>query len=296
MVSEALSAGRLQKILADHGFWFRKRWGQNFLVDENIVRKITAAAEITPGDVVVEIGAGAGTLTRALAAKAELVIALEIDQRLLPVLAETLGGFSNVEVVWESALDVDFDRLVAGAAAARNGGLPLQTYKVVANIPYSITTPLLLHLLRGGFRFDFLLLMLQQEVARRLAAGPGCKDYGALSIVAQYYTVPKILFRVPKTVFYPRPEVDSAVVRLQRRANPAVRVFDEEIFFRLVRGAFSPRRKTIVNALAHSRACPGFSRESWQEVLRAAGVDPARRGESLSLEEFAALAAQVGKK
>lgn len=295
-MDEPLGTGRLQKIFEKHGFLFRKRLGQNFLVDENIVRKIVAAAEISPQDVVVEIGAGAGTLTRALAKKAGLVIALEVDKRLQPVLGETLSGCSNVEVVYEDALAVDFDGLVAGKTAGRPGGQAQKTYKIVANIPYYITTPLLLHLLQGGFHFEFLLIMLQQEVARRLTAEPGNKDYGALSIVTRYFTEPKILFRVPKTVFYPRPEVDSAVVCLRRRVNPPVAVPDEELFFRLVRNAFFRRRKTVLNALARSRDLPPLSREEWQETLRAADIDPGRRGESLRLEDFASLAAQIGKK
>ncbi|MEW6424450.1 MAG: 16S rRNA (adenine(1518)-N(6)/adenine(1519)-N(6))-dimethyltransferase RsmA [Bacillota bacterium] len=281
------------KIFTQYGFRCRKKWGQNFLVDDNIVRKIIAAAGLSPADVVVEIGAGAGALTRVLAQKAGLVIAIEIDERLLPMLNETLKNYDNVEVVLSDALRLDFDLLVKEKATARKSGQRLFPYKVVSNIPYAITTPLLLHLLEGKFDFCFLLIMIQHEVARRLVAGPGDADYGALSIVGQYYTEPKILFRVPRTVFYPRPEVDSAVVYLQRRKKPAVEVPDEDLFFNLVRSAFGQRRKTILNALAGSRRAPGLTREAWREVLRAAGIDPGRRGESLGIEEFAALAGQV---
>jgi len=292
----------LPKIFAEQGFRYRKRWGQNFLVDENIVRKIIAAARLSPADTVVEIGAGAGALTRALAQNAGLVVTVEIDARLRPVLAETLKGLDNVELIFADALAQDFDALVK-AKAARRGGLPaaVPPYKVVANIPYSITAPLLSHLLQGNFHFSFLLLMVQLEVARRLVAGPGDADYGAFSVFVQFYTESEILFRVPRTVFYPRPEVDSAVVRLEKRAQPAVAVPDEGHFFDLVRAAFGQRRKTILNALA---GCPAaaaedprgrvrrLDRDAWREILRAAGIDPGRRGEALSLEEFAALARQ----
>jgi len=284
------------KIFTQYGFRCRKKWGQNFLVDDNIVRKIIAAAGLSPADVVVEIGAGAGALTRALAQKAGLVIAIEIDERLLPVLNETLKNYDNVEVILADALRLDFDLLVKEKATARKSGQQPFPYKVVANIPYAITTPLLLHLLEGKFDFCFLLIMIQQEVARRLVAGPGDADYGALSIVGQYYTEPKILFRVPRTVFYPRPKVDSAVVCLQRRKKPAVEVPDEDLFFNLVRSAFGQRRKTILNALAGSRRAPGLTREAWPGVLRAAGIDPGRRGESLGIGEFAALAGQVANR
>lgn len=294
----------LSKIFAEHGFRCRKRWGQNFLVDENILRKITAAARLSPADIVVEIGAGTGALTRALAQNAGLVVAVEIDRRLMPVLAETLKDFDNAELVFRDALALDFDALVKEKAAGRfSPPAAVPTYKVVANIPYSITTPLLLRLLRGRFHFSFLLLMVQQEVARRLVAGPKDGDYGAFSIVVQYYTEPKILFRVPRTVFYPRPEVDSAVVCLERRIEPAVEVPDEDLFFGLVRSAFGQRRKTILNALAGgpaTAAAPpglarGLPRDAWREILQAAGVDPGRRGESLGIEEFAALARQYAQ-
>ncbi|MCL6446543.1 MAG: 16S rRNA (adenine(1518)-N(6)/adenine(1519)-N(6))-dimethyltransferase RsmA [Armatimonadetes bacterium] len=294
----------LPKILAEHGFRCRKRWGQNFLVDENILRKITAAARLSPADIVVEIGAGTGVLTRALAQNAGLVVAVEIDRRLMPVLTENLKDFDNVELVFRDALALDFDALVKEKAAGRAGPpAAVPAYKVVANIPYAITTPLLLHLLRGKFHFSFLLLMVQQEVARRLVAGPKDGDYGAFSIVVQYYTEPKILFRVPRTVFYPRPEVDSAVVCLERRIKPAVEVPDEDLFFGLVRSAFGQRRKTILNALAGgppTAAAPpgsarGLTRDAWRKILQAAGIDPGRRGESLGSEEFAALARQYAQ-
>ncbi len=291
-----ISLSRLQKIFARHDFRCRRSWGQNFLVDGNIVRKIVAAAQISPEDVVVEIGAGAGTLTRPLAQKARLVITVEIDERLLPVLNETLDGLNNVEVVVGDALLLDFDELVKEKVSARFKEQTVDAYKVVANLPYYITTPLLLHLLQGKFNFCFLLVMVQQEVARRLVAGPNDRDYGALSIAVQYYTEPKILFWAPRTVFYPRPEVDSAVVCLLRRKKPAVEVPDEDLFFRLVRSAFGQRRKTILNALSGSPAAPALSRDGLREALWAAKIDPGRRGESLTIGEFAALANQLGKK
>lgn len=286
------AAGRpempVSKIFAGRDFRYRKRWGQNFLQDENIVRKIIAAAELSPADVVVEIGAGAGVLTRTLAKNAGLVIAVEIDRRLQPVLSRALNHLPNVEIIFQDALALDFDGLVKEKLSVRGRAGEGGAYKIVGNLPYAITTPLLFHLLPGNF--SLLLIMVQLEVARRLVAGPASKDYGILSIAIQYYTAPEILFRVPRTVFYPRPVVDSAVVRLKRREKPAVEVPDEDLFFRLVRGAFGQRRKTICNALAGSPAAPVLGRETWRQILQAAGIDPGRRGESLSMEEFAVLA------
>jgi len=287
-MAEISSVARLRDVLNKHSFRCRKRWGQNFLVDGNIVRRIVRAANLSPNDIVVEIGPGAGTLTHLLAENAKLVVAVEVDQRLSPVLKENLDGLTNVEIVFEDAMKVDFDHL-AGTKSKEITDPRALSYKVVANLPYYITTPVLMYLLRRKFHFESLLIMVQREVARRLTAVPGSKDYGALSVAVQYYTVPEILFYVPRSVFFPRPEVDSAVVYLARREIPAVEIPAEDLFFSLVRGAFGQRRKTILNALAGSRAVPGFSRQTWEEILQAGSIDPSRRGESLSLEEFAVL-------
>jgi 16S rRNA (adenine1518-N6/adenine1519-N6)-dimethyltransferase len=257
-------------------------------VDGNIVRKIVRAANLSPNDIVVEIGPGAGTLTCLLAKNVKMVIAIEVDQRLSPVLKENLDGLTNVEIVFEDAMKVDFDHLV-GTKSQEIIDPHTSNYKVVANLPYYITTPLLMYLLQRKFHFESLLVMVQREVSRRLTAVPGSKDYGSLSVAVQYYTVPKTLFYVPRSVFFPQPEVDSAVVYLARRKTPAVEIPAEDLFFSLVRGAFGQRRKTILNALAGSQVIPGFSRQVWEEILKAGNIDPSRRGELLSLEEFAVL-------
>ncbi|RKO67937.1 16S rRNA (adenine(1518)-N(6)/adenine(1519)-N(6))-dimethyltransferase RsmA [Desulfofundulus salinus] len=282
-MSEQVSFGRIRAILEKHNIRLRKSLGQNFLMDGNIVRKIVTASRVAPGDVVVEIGPGAGTLTAALAGTCAHVVAVELDKRLLPVLEEVLGGLQNVTVVSKDALEVDFDQLVARATGAT-------TYKVVANLPYYITTPLIMHLLRGQSGVTEMVLMIQLEVADRLVARPGSKDYGAFTVTVQYYCRPEILFRVPRTVFFPQPEVDSAVVRLAKRQEPEVAVDDEDLFFTLVRGAFGQRRKTLANALAGAKIFPGWTRAIWEEVLKRAGIDPRCRGETLGLAEFAALA------
>lgn len=287
-MAEISSVSRLRDVLNKHSFRCRKRWGQNFLVDGNIVRRIVRAANLSPDDIVVEIGPGAGTLTHLLAENVKLVVAIEVDQRLSPVLKENLDGLTNVEIVFEDAMKVDFDHLVR-TKSKEISDPHILSYKVVANLPYSITTPVLMYLLRRKFHFKSLFVMVQREVAKRLTAVPGSKDYGALSVAVRYYTVPEILFYVPRSVFFPRPEVDSAVVYLARREIPAGQIPAEDLFFSLVRGAFGQRRKTILNALAGSREVPGFSRRTWEEILQAGSIDPSRRGESLSLEEFAVL-------
>jgi len=281
--------------LREHGFSCRKRWGQNFLVDANIINKIVDSAGLSSADTVIEIGAGTGALTRSLATRAGLVITLEVDRRLAPVLKEILAGFDNVEVVYQDARELDFDNLAREKTMARLGTEP-STYKIVGNIPYCITTPLILSLLRKKYSFRFLILMVQKEVGLRLVAGPGSKDYGSLSIAVQYYAVPRILFRVPRTVFYPKPEVESAVVSFTRREKPAVEVPDEDLFFTLVRHAFGQRRKTIFNALTATAQSFGLTRTELKEILELAGIEPKRRGESLAIEEFASLARQFGKK
>ncbi|CCO08579.1 16S rRNA (adenine(1518)-N(6)/adenine(1519)-N(6))-dimethyltransferase RsmA [Desulforamulus hydrothermalis] len=283
---ELTSPSAVREIIRAHGFKVRKALGQNFLLDANIIEKIVQAAELSREDLVFEIGPGLGTLTRRLARSAGQVIAVELDTNLLPILAETLADFPNTRVVHGDALQADFDKL-AGEYAGGIFGQPGRGYKLVANLPYYITTPLLMHLLTGGFNLQCLVVMMQKEVADRLLAPPGGKDYGSLSVAVQYYTVPEVVARVPKTVFFPAPEVDSAVVRLTRRAVPPVQVTSEALFFKVVRAAFGQRRKTLLNSLTGSGLA---ARENWLQVLAAAGIDPARRGETLTMQEFAALA------
>jgi len=259
--------------------------GQNFLIDSNIVNKIIEAAELSPGDLVVEIGSGLGALTARIARSAGKVLAVEVDRGLLPVLAEVVEAAGDVEIIHGNAMEIDFDCLVrekTGGQFGRGSG----RYKLLANLPYYITSPLLIRILQERYNFSRMVIMVQSEVAARLAAAPGTKDYGLLSVVVQYFTDVKVLFRVHRTVFYPAPAVDSAVVRLLVRppVNPAQ---DEKTFFKVVRAAFGKRRKTLLNSLADSGF--GISKEVWKAVLESSGIDPGRRGETLSLTEFARL-------
>ncbi|KJS15706.1 MAG: 16S rRNA methyltransferase [Peptococcaceae bacterium BRH_c4b] len=274
-------------LMARHHLHCRKSLGQNFLVDGNIVNKIVGSAGLAGDDTVVEIGPGLGVLTMAAAEAAEKVIAVEIDRNLVPVLGETLSGNGNVEIVNRDALEVDFDRLVYGDRNVSGGQKP---YVILANLPYYITTPLIMHILNGGFNYRLMVIMIQQEVARRLGAPPGGKDYGSLTVAVGYHARVEYLFRVPRTVFIPRPEVDSAIVRLSKRDKPAVDVPDEDLFFRVVRGSFGQRRKTILNALGST--FKSLNREELTDILNAAGINPVRRGETLSLDEFAEVTKQ----
>ncbi|WP_003540747.1 16S rRNA (adenine(1518)-N(6)/adenine(1519)-N(6))-dimethyltransferase RsmA [Desulfotomaculum nigrificans] len=285
---ELTSPTTVREIIKAHGFKVRKALGQNFLMDANIIDKIVRAANLSENDLAFEIGPGLGVLTRRLAQEAGRVLAVEIDQNLLPILNETLADLPKAEVIQADARKVDFDQLAAERTQGQFGPGG-KAYKLVANLPYYITTPLLLHLLTSGFNLELLVVMIQKEVADRLQASPGGKDYGSLSVVVQYYTVPEIVCKVPKTVFYPVPDVDSAVIRLTRRPVPPVQLRNEETFFKVVRAAFGQRRKTLINALTGSGLA---SKETWLSVLNETGLDPARRGETLSLEEFAALANQ----
>lgn len=284
---EVASPAAVRKILGRYGISARKSLGQNFLVDPNTANKIIIAADLKNTDLVVEIGPGLGALTTRAAGRAGKVIAVEVDHRLLPVLYETLEGAGDVEIIQGDALEINFDQLV-GEKTGGAFGRGIKQYKLLANLPYYITSPLLVHLLLGRFNFSLMLVMLQLEVAARLTAAPGTKDYGSLSVMVQYFTEPKLLFRVPRTVFLPAPRVDSAVVLLAVRPEPAVAVRDEGFFFNVVRAAFGHRRKTLLNAL--SDADPGVGREKCLDALKMAGIDPGRRGETLNLAEFASLA------
>ncbi len=284
------SPAKVTEILKRHQFRTNKKFGQNFLVDANIINKIVMAADISDDDLVVEIGPGIGVLTAALAKKARQVIAVEIDNKLIPILKETLAAYDNIEIVLADAMEVNFDRLIYNKT---NEGLG-SSYKLVANLPYYITTPLIMHLLNNKFNIDSMVIMVQKEVALRMVANPNNKDYGALTVAVQYYTEPQILFKVPRTVFYPQPEVDSAVVRLKRRKTPAVKVADEKLFFQIVRAAFGQRRKTLLNALTGSKI--ELTKEEWLAILNKANIDPKRRGETLTLEEFALIANNLALK
>ncbi len=274
---------KTRAIINKYGLRMHKALGQNFLIEPKFIKKIVEAAEIEEHQAVIEIGPGIGALTESLAEKAAEVIALELDRSLIDVLNDIFRDKTNVHVVYGDALKVDFDQLVEEKL-----GKEAMPYKVVANLPYYITTPIIMRLLEGGFHFSSLVLMVQKEVARRMSALPGTKEYGALSIGVQYYCKPQFITTVPPTVFYPQPEVDSAVIRLDKREHPAVDVIDEKVFFNLVKASFGQRRKTLLNALSSSAY--RLKKEEWQQLLEGSRLDPKRRGETLSLEEFAALA------
>ena len=248
-----------------------KKLGQNFLISEDVVRRIAAAAELTEGDAVLEIGPGIGTLTQALAETGADVTAVELDRRLLPVLYKTLEGYSNVRVINADVLELNVNEAMGG-----------KTFKVAANLPYYITTPIIFALLEKKLPVERMVVMVQKEVAERMTAAPGGKEYGALSVAMQYYTEPELAFIVPPDCFIPRPSVDSAVVVCKNRATPPVDVCDEKLFFKVVKAAFSLRRKMLSNALKNM----GITAQQAQEWLALAGIDPKRRGETLSLQDF----------
>ncbi len=256
--------------------------GQNFLIDENILHKIVQGAEITDKDRVLEIGPGVGTLTRALALRAADVTAVEIDSALLPILNETLNDFSNIRIIHGDILKLDLTKLVQDIFQG-------QTFKVVANLPYYITTPIIMRFLEEEQPFSSITVMIQKEVAERMAAKPGTKEYGALSAAVQFFTQPRIIGKVPATVFMPPPKVDSIVITLERRDEPAVAVDNRQDFFRVVKAVFSQRRKTLLNTL-YSAKLVDLDKDGLREKIQCLGIDPQRRGETLSLEELARLA------
>ena len=237
---------QVKKTMAQYGFHCRKSLGQNFLIDSNIVDKILQAASLHEEDFVLEIGPGLGVLTQELAAIAHKVVAVEKDNHLLPILQETLQEFKNIEIIQGDALQEDFDTLMFGHNKQKKEH---ESYKIVANLPYYITTPLLIHLMNQEFHWQTTVIMVQQEVAERLSASPGTKAYGSLTVAVRYYAHVEYLFSVPHTVFFPQPEVDSAVIRLTKRTNPIVQVSNEKLYFQVVRSAFGQRRKTLLNAL-----------------------------------------------
>jgi 16S rRNA (adenine1518-N6/adenine1519-N6)-dimethyltransferase len=280
-LDELASLATVRALLRRYGIRPRKRWGQNFLINPGILEKIVAAAEISPADTVVEIGPGIGALTARLTALAGRVVAIEIDRSLVALLKERFSACPNLFLVEGDALKADFDALIRAAG----GTLP---YKVVANLPYYVTTPLLTRLLNTNFTVRLLVVMVQKEVALRLVARPGTKEYGSLSVLAQYRSEAELVAVVSRGSFFPAPAVDSAVVKLRLRSAPPVAVPDEGLFFRVVRAAFGQRRKTLLNALAGAGL--GRGRQEWEAVLKQAGIDPQRRGETLDLAAFAAIA------
>lgn len=271
-------------ILERHGFTFKKSFGQNFLTDTNILQKIVDTAEIDKKVNVIEIGPGIGALTEFLAENAAEVMAFEIDDRLVPILADTLRNFDNVTVVNQDILKVDLTQYIA---EFKNPDLPI---KVVANLPYYITTPILMHLIESGIPFSEFVVMMQREVADRISAQPNTKAYGSLSIAVQYYMTAKVAFIVPRTVFVPAPNVDSAILKMVRRDQPAVAVQDEKFFFKVSKASFVHRRKTLWNNLTSHFGKSEETKAKLTAALEQAELSPSVRGEALALADFARLA------
>ncbi len=271
-------------VLERHGFTFKKSFGQNFLTDTNILQKIVDTAEIDRNVNVIEIGPGIGALTEFLAENAAEVMAFEIDERLVPILADTLRDFDNVKVINEDILKSDLQARIKKFA---NPNLPI---KVVANLPYYITTPILMHLIKSGIPFSEFVVMMQREVADRISAQPNSKSYGSLSIAVQYYMTAKVAFIVPRTVFVPAPNVDSAILKMTRRDKPAVEVKDEAFFFKVSKASFTHRRKTLWNNLTSYFGKSNEVKTKLESALDNAELSPSVRGEALGLQEFARLA------
>lgn len=275
-------------VLDKYHFVFQKKYGQNFLIDTGVLEKIIREAGVTKDDFVLEIGPGIGTMTQYLCESAREVAAVEIDKALIPILKDTLSPYDNVTVINEDILKVDINRL----AQEKNGGRPI---KVVANLPYYITTPIIMGLFESHVPIDSITIMVQKEVADRMKTGPGSKDYGALSLAVQYYADPQIVANVPPNCFMPRPKVGSAVIRLKRHAQPVVNVTDEKLMFRLIRASFNQRRKTLANGLKNAPDIP-LEKEEIEAVITELGKPLTIRGEALTLEEFASLSELVGKR
>ena len=275
------------EVLQKYGFVFQKRFGQNFLIDTHVLERIIEASEITKDDFVLEIGPGIGTMTQYLAEAAREVTAVEIDDALIPILKDTLKEWDNVTVLHGDILKTDIRKI----ADEKNQGRPI---KVVANLPYYITTPIIMGLFESHVPVDSITVMVQKEVADRMQTGPGSKDYGALSLAVQYYAEPKIVANVPPNCFMPRPKVGSAVIRLTRHQNPPVTTLDEKLMFRLIRASFNQRRKTLSNSLKNSQELP-YSKEEVETAITECGLPLNIRGEALTLEQFARLSDAFSK-
>lgn len=269
-----------------HGFKFTKSLGQNFLIDDNIVDKIVAGAGIGSSDKIIEVGPGIGTLTREMASRAEALMAVEIDKNLIPILTDTLGDYENVKIVNEDIIKAD----IRGLIDENLSGGPV---KLVANLPYYITTPIIMRFLEEDINVTDIVVMVQKEVAERMNAQPGGKDFGALSVAVQFYCDTEIVAKVPRHLFVPQPNVDSIVIALRVRPERKYRVDSEDLFFKVVEAAFGQRRKTLLNSIA---SMGNLSKDMVKEALEEAGIDPKRRGETLSLDEFANLSNVIGNK
>lgn len=262
-------------IVEKYGFKFSKSLGQNFLIDKSVLEDIVNSASISQDDIVIEIGPGVGTLTRELLKKAKKVYAIELDEDLIPILNEELKGFENFELIHKDALKVDFNEIIKEE----------KSVKVVANLPYYVTTPIIAKLLTENYNFKSLTIMIQKEVGERISSEPNCKEYGAISLLVQYYCDVQVVRKVSSTAFLPRPKVESIVIRLDKLSEPKVKVKDKNLFFKVVRSSFNMRRKTLWNALKNL----GLPKEKMELAFVNASIDPKRRGETLSIEEFGKL-------
>lgn len=269
-----------KEVIEKYGLRISKNLGQNFLIDDNIIKKIIKFAQITEKDYVLEIGPGIGTLTQELCQNAKSVLSVEIDKRLIPVLQETLGSYKNFKVINRDILKVDINKLIKEYVGENK-------VKVVANLPYYITTPIIMDLLEKKLNISNITVMMQKEVAQRINANPGCKDYGALTVATRYYATPKIGFVVSPNCFFPQPKVDSIVISMDILENPSVQVKNEELFFKIVRASFSQRRKTLLNSLVNSGLID--DKEKAKGILKECGLSDNQRGETLSTEQFARL-------
>lgn len=266
---------KTQELVKKYNFKFSKSLGQNFLIDDSVLRDIVEGAEVCDEDFIIEIGPGVGTLTAQLLNEAKKVVAIELDNDLIPILEGELGNHPNFRLIHNDALKVDLNEVIGDE----------KSVKLVANLPYYVTTPIIVKLLKDGYNFKSLTIMIQKEVAERMDAKPNCKDYGSLSLLVQYYCNTKIIRKVPPSCFMPRPKVDSIVIRLDRLEKPAVKVKDEKLMFEIIRNSFNMRRKTLWNGVKNI----GASKEKLESAFEKAGVDPKRRGETLTIEEFAKL-------
>ena len=268
-----------QELIRKYNFKFSKSLGQNFLIDESVLTDIVEGAEVNDEDLVIEIGPGVGSLTAKLLCKAKKVVSIELDNDLIPILQTELGEEPNFKLIHNDALKVDFNEIIGEE----------KSVKLVANLPYYVTTPIIARLLKEDYKFKSLTIMIQKEVAERIDAEPNCKEYGALSLMVQYYCNTKIVRRVAPSCFIPRPKVDSIVIRLDKLSEPKVKVENEKLFFDIIRSSFNMRRKTLWNGIKFL----GLPKENLELAFEKAGIDPKRRGETLSLEEFAKLADEI---
>lgn len=281
------SPNTIKDIMKRYNFKFSKKLGQNFIIDGNIISSICDNSDISEIDGVIEIGPGIGVLTYELCKRAKKVVAIELDKSLIPILQENMEEFDNFKLIQGDVLNIDLKKLIEDEFEGMN-------VKVVANLPYYITTPIIMKLLEEKLSIDKIVVMVQKEVADRLSSGPGTKDYGAITVAVQYYSDANTIVKVPNTVFMPRPNVDSAVIALDIHKKPRISVKDEQLMFKVVKAAFGQRRKTVLNAVGSMEL--GINKEELKEILESAGLDPKRRGETFSIEEFALLSDRIGEK